>query len=68
MTQRSWNLAPSTSTFALESSACRVEVLMNDTTYNTREDHSLRYDGIYRMFNTGDFPHEYVNLEVYQNI
>jgi hypothetical protein len=37
-------------------------------TYHTREDHSLRYDEIYKIFNTGDFPPEDEDLEAYQNI
>jgi len=46
-TQRSRNLAPSSSTYAPETSARQVEVLVIDTTYHTREDNSLRYDAIY---------------------
>jgi hypothetical protein len=55
MTKRSRNLAPSTSTSAPEYFSHQEEVLVIDMTYHTREDHSLRYDEIYRIFNTKIF-------------
>jgi hypothetical protein len=51
-----------------EYSSRQVEVLVTDMTYHTGEDHSLRYDEIYKIFNTGDFPPEDEDLEAYQNI
>jgi hypothetical protein len=68
MTRRSRNLAPSASISTPGSSARRVEVLVMDTTYHIREDHSLRYDDIYRILDTGYFPPEDEDLEVYLNI
>jgi hypothetical protein len=67
-TKRSMNFVPSASTFAPEYSSCHVEVLVIDTTYHTGEDHSLIYDEIYKIFNTGDFPPEDEDLEAYINI
>jgi hypothetical protein len=67
-TCRSRNFAPTASTSAHETSSFQVEVLTIDMTYHTREYHSLRYDKIYKIFNTGDFPLEDEDLKVYQNI
>jgi hypothetical protein len=51
-----------------ETSSCQAEVLVTNTTHHAGEYHNLGYDEIYRMFNTGDFPPEDENMEVYQNI
>jgi hypothetical protein len=56
------------STSTPEASSRQVEVLVTDTTHHTGEDQSLGYDEIYKIFNTGYFPPEDENLEIYQNI
>jgi hypothetical protein len=42
--------------------------MVKDITHHTSDDHRLRYNKIYRIFNTGYFSPEDKNLEVYQNI
>jgi hypothetical protein len=61
-------LTPYASTSAPETSALQVEVLVTNMTYHTSEDHSLRYDEIYIIFNTIYFPPDDEDLEAYQNI
>jgi hypothetical protein len=67
-TRRSRSSVYFPSTSMPETSSRQGEVLVTDTTYHTGEDQCLRYDEIYRIFNTGDFSPEDKDLEVYQNI
>jgi len=41
---------------------------MTDTNPHIDEYHSFVYEEIYKILNSGDFPTEDENLEVYQNI
>jgi hypothetical protein len=53
---------------APEMSCFLTKVLVTDTTHHIGEDHCIRYEEIYIIFNSGDFPAEDENIGIYQNI